>query len=139
MESESDSNPIRLYDLGGGVPPHRLHDCLPTWWETLTRMRFGIHRYIAGVSPRHLATFGCWRYSATWGRGGGGGFEGVKASLRNDWIRWPGKRGLRDILMTIIAAIGHRLVPSGGSGLIQVGRPDLPSRYCFLRVTLRRA
>ena len=60
MVSESDLNPMGPFGLGGGAATlHRLHDCLQTWWETWTRMCFGVLGSIAaGTTPlAHAATY----------------------------------------------------------------------------------
>ena len=50
------------WGLRGGVPPHRLHDCLRTLWETLI---LGVlYRITAGMS---LPRKGCLRISAIGG------------------------------------------------------------------------
>lgn len=55
MVSESDS--MEPFGLGGGAATlHRLHDCLQTWWETLTRMCTDVLGSIAaGTTPLALA------------------------------------------------------------------------------------
>ena len=62
--SVSDSNQIELFGRGEGVPPHRLHDRLRTWRETLTTMCAASKGLSRARSKVHSATYGCWRFSA---------------------------------------------------------------------------